>query len=193
MKKKGKFVVLSGPSGSGKNTVFNGLRARDDSVVHTVSATTRAPRDGETDGVDYYYISEAEFAAKIEAGEFLEYVRYGDNYYGTLKSEIARLVKAKKTVVLIIEVNGAMNVKRCIPEAITIFILPPSMEILRERIEKRGDNTPEEIERRLAIAAQEMDARDQYDYQVINDDLEQCISDVWNIINPMKEGEDQDD
>ena len=193
MKKKGKLVVLSGPSGCGKNTVFDGLRQKDESVVHTVSATTRAPRCGETDGVDYYFISEEAFAAKIEAGDFLEYVRYGENYYGTLKSEIFRLMQAEKTVVLIIEVNGAMNVKRCFPEAVTVFILPPSMETLRARIEKRGDNSPEEIERRLQIAAEEMEVRGQYDYQVINDDLERCVSDVWHIINNGSEGDDQND
>ena len=184
--------MLSGPSGCGKNSVFDGLRERDDSVVHTVSATTRAPRCGETDGVDYYFITEAAFAAKIEAGAFLEYVRYGENYYGTLKSEISRLMREDKTVVLIIEVNGAMNVKRCFPEAITVFILPPSMETLRARIENRGGSTPEEIDRRMEIAAEEMKVRDQYDYQVINDDLERCVSDVWNIINAT-EGDDQHD
>lgn len=192
MKKRGKLVVLSGPSGCGKNTVFEALRLCDEDIVQTVSATTRAPRCGETDGVDYYFISEAAFAAKIEAGEFLEYVRYGNNYYGTLKSEITRQIRAEKTVVLIIEVNGAMNVKRCFPDAVTIFILPPSMETLRERIDRRGENTPEETARRLQIAAEEMRASSQYDYQVVNDDLEQCVSDVWDIIN-RSEGDDQHD
>ena len=198
MKKQGCVIVLSGPSGCGKNTVYEALVRLDPSLTQTVSATTRAPRTGETDGKDYYFITEAQFREKIAGNEFIEYVRYGENYYGTLKSEVARLLALEKTVVLIIEVNGAMNVKRLFPDATTVFILPPSMEVLRQRLGKRGENTDEEIERRVAIAEAEMECRDQYDYRVVNDYLDQCVSDVYQIIKSAKEkiaskGEDTND
>ena len=198
MKNQGCVIVLSGPSGCGKNTVYEALVRLDPSLTQTVSATTRAPRTGETDGEDYYFITEAQFREKIAGNEFIEYVRYGENYYGTLKSEVARLLALEKTVVLIIEVNGAMNVKRLFPDAITVFILPPSMEVLRRRLGKRGENTDEEIERRIAIAEAEMECRDQYDYRVVNDDLDRCVSDVYQIIQNAKEkiaskGEDSND
>ena len=198
MKNQGCVIVLSGPSGCGKNTVYEALVRLDPSLTQTVSATTRAPRTGETDGKDYYFITEAQFREKIAGNEFIEYVRYGENYYGTLKSEVARLLALEKTVVLIIEVNGAMNVKRLFPDAITVFILPPSMEVLRRRLGKRGENTDEEIERRIAIAEAEMECRDQYDYRVVNDDLDRCVSDVYQIIQNAKEkiaskGEDSND
>ena len=183
MKNKGRLIVLSGPSGCGKNTVYEALKALDPTVTQTVSATTRAPRTGETDGIDYYFLSEAGFREKIEADAFVEYVRYGENYYGTLKSEVARLLAEQKTVVLIIEVNGARNVKHIYPEATTIFILPPSMEVLRQRLVQRGETTDEETERRIRIAETEMECRDQYDYRVVNDDLDRCVRDVYHIIN----------
>lgn len=187
LKKQGCLIVLSGPSGCGKNTVYEALRALEPSVTQTVSATTRAPRTGEAEGIDYYFLSEEQFREKIAADDFVEYVRYGENYYGTLKCEVARLLAEQKTVVLIIEVNGARNVKRIYPACTTIFISPPSMEVLRERLLKRGENTAEETERRIAIAAAEMECRDMYDYQVVNDDLDSCVRDVYHIVKKAKE------
>ena len=180
--KKNCLFVLSGPSGSGKNTVYDGVKALLPAVTHTVSATTRDMRPGETHGIDYYYLSVEEFQSGIERGEFLEYVQYGGNYYGTLKSEITRLSSENRIPVLIIEVNGALNIKRIYPDATTIFIVPPSLEELERRIRKRGHNTEEELRTRLAIAQAEMEMRDKYDHCVINDDLEQCIQEVYKII-----------
>ena len=184
------LFVISGPSGSGKNTVYEGVKALMPSITHTVSATTRAMRPGETEGVDYYYLSVEEFQRRLENGEFLEYVQYGGNYYGTLKSEIDRLALAQMIPVLIIEVNGALNIKRIFPETVTIFIVPPSIEELERRIRKRGHNTEEELRTRLEIAAAEMENSDQYDYCVVNDDLKQCINEVLQII---KKGAGQND
>ncbi|MBR5409193.1 MAG: guanylate kinase [Clostridia bacterium] len=176
------LFVLSGPSGSGKNTVYNGVAALIPEIEKTVSATTRAPREGEIDGVDYYFIPVKEFEKKIRADEFVEFVKYGDNYYGTLRSEIKRLADIGKIAVLIIEVRGALNVKRVFPESESIFILPPSIDVLRERILGRGQNTEEETEKRLRIAEQEMLEKEKYDHRVINDDLEVCVNEVADII-----------
>jgi len=183
MNTKGGIYVLSGPSGCGKNTVFEELIKRDDNIVQTVSATTRPARDGETDGVEYYFVSVEDFLAKVSNEEFVEYVSYGGNYYGTLKSEVDRLVAMNKKVILIIEVNGAFNIKKIYPECVSIFLLPPSVEELRHRIDKRGQNSEAETERRLQIALDEMKLKDRYDYNVINAELGKCVDDVYAIIN----------
>lgn len=188
MDKKNIFVV-SGPSGSGKNTVYDGIKALLPDIAQTVSATTRAPRDGEQDGVDYYFISEEQFKKSIDLGEFIEYVKYEKNYYGTLKSEISRLTALGKTIVLIIEVNGALKFKELFPESVSLFIVPPSVEELKRRITKRGQNTPEELQKRIQIAEFEMSLKDEYDFCVVNDDINDCINKVYNIIK----GEQQND
>ncbi len=176
------LFILSGPSGSGKNTVYDGVAALIPEIAQTVSVTTRPPREGEVDGVDYYFVSVKEFERKIRNDELVEFVKYGDHYYGTLRSEIERLKKAGKIVVLIIEVRGALNVKRVFPEAESIFILPPSMDVLRQRIENRGQNSVEETEKRLRIAEQELLQKGFYDHCVINDDLDVCVNEVADII-----------
>lgn len=186
---RGKLFVLSGPSGSGKNTVYDALRERIPEIEHTVSATTRKMREGEQDGVDYYYLSVEDFRNRVANGDFIEYVNYGENYYGTLKSEVTRLTSLGKIVVLIIEVNGAIRFKCLFPQAQTIFIIPPSVEELERRINKRGQNTPEEMASRLKIAEEEMAMQDRYDYVVINDDLDRCVEDVYRIIK----GDDNND
>ena len=189
MKNQRNLFVISGPSGSGKNTVYDGVRARIPEIAQTVSATTRAIRDGEIDGVDYYFMSVEEFQRKIKEDAFIEYVNYGHNYYGTLKSEITRLTEMGKIIVLIIEVNGALRFKQLYPDAETIFIIPPSVEELRHRIVGRGQNTAAETENRLQIAIDEMENMDKYDHCVVNDDLNQCIEEVYHIIK----GDDQND
>ena len=187
MQNKRNLFVLSGPSGSGKNTVYEGVRARIPEIAQTVSATTRSMREGEIDGVDYYFISTEEFLRRIENGEFIEYVNYGHNYYGTLKSEITRLTEMGRIIVLIIEVNGALRFKELFPYAQTIFIIPPSVEELRRRIVGRGQNTEAEVETRLQIALEEMANKDKYDHCVVNDDLDRCIDEIYDIIK----GDDQ--
>ncbi len=185
--KQGGIFILSGPSGSGKNTVYEGLQALDPDIVQTVSATTRKPRPGERNGVDYYFITVPEFKRRIDDGEFVEYVTYGGNCYGTLKSEVQRLTGLGKTVVLVIEVRGALNIKRMFPESVSIFIEPPSVEELVRRINKRGDNNEAEIELRLNIAKEEMTFRDKYDYRVVNDDLDTCIKEIYSMMKKEKD------
>lgn len=176
------IFVISGPSGCGKNTVYEGLVKKSSLITQTVSATTRAPRKGENEGIDYYFIPPEEFTDKISAGDFVEYVKYGSNYYGTLKSEIKRLTDAGKIIILIVEVNGAASIKKQFPGATTVFLLPPSMEVLKKRITARGTNSEEEISTRLAIAAEELKLQTTYDFRVVNDVLETCIDEVYEII-----------
>ena len=189
--KNGGIFILSGPSGAGKNAVYEGLRALDPDIVQTVSATTRKPRPGERNGVDYFFITVPEFKRRIDNGEFVEYVTYGGNCYGTLKSEVERLTALGKTVVLVIEVRGALNIKRMFPQAVSVFIEPPSMDVLIHRINKRGDNNEAEIALRLNIAAEEMTYRDKYDYRVVNDDLAVCVKEVYEIIKKENDKDDQ--
>lgn len=180
---KGKIFILSGPSGAGKNTVYDELVKLDNNIVQTVSVTTRSPRNNEADGVDYYFVTVEKFREMVASDEFVEYVQYGDNYYGTLKSEINNLVSRGKTVILVIEVRGAANIKRCFPESKSVFILPPSVEILKKRIEDRGENTKAEVDKRIEIAMSEMTFKDSYDFCVVNDELSACVKEIYNIIS----------
>ena len=189
--KKGGIFILSGPSGCGKNTVYEGLTALDPDIVQTVSATTRKPRPGERNGVDYYFITAPEFKRRIDDGDFAEYVTYGGNCYGTLKSEVRRLSEMGKTVVLVIEVRGAQSIKQMFPGSVSIFIEPPSTQELVRRINKRGDSSEAEIALRMNIAQDEMTYRDKYDYRVVNDDLETCIQEIYHIMQKESDRNDQ--
>ena len=179
----GRLLIISGPSGCGKNTVFDALAQRDNEIGQTVSVTTRKPRDGERDGIDYYYISEEEFLTKVENGEFVEYVHYATSYYGTLRAEIDRVLNLYKKVALVIEVNGALNIKKMYPEAISVFLMPPSKETLVERINCRGTMDADELERRMKTAEEEMQKSCEYDHIVVNDVLEKAVEEVYNILN----------
>ena len=177
----GKIIVISGASGVGKSTILTEvMKARQD-LVFSVSATTRPMRPGEADGVNYHFISRESFLDMVRKGEFLEYDEHHDNLYGTLYSAVKDATE-KGHVVLDIEPNGAMNVRRKYPDAILIFIMPPSWEALEARLRGRGDTPEEQVQTRLVRARWEIDQADKYDYQVVNDQVETCVAEVLKII-----------
>lgn len=176
------LVVVSGPSGAGKDTVVKKLRQDHPEIEFSVSATTRAMRAGEQDGIDYHYMTNPEFERRIAAGEILEYTNYCGNYYGTPRSEVDRRIAEGRTVVLVIEVEGAGNIKRIYPDATAVFICPPSLEELERRLRDRGTETEESIRRRLTRAREELALAGGYDAQVVNDTVGQCAEDLYRII-----------
>ena len=166
---KGLMIVVSGPAGSGKGTVNAHLIATGD-YRFSVSATTRAPRPGEINGVNYYFITQEEFLSRIASGDMLEYTQYCGNYYGTPKKEAYEVLESGKNLILEIEVEGAMNVKRVCPDAVLIMLLPPSFSVQEHRLRSRGTETEEKILERLARAKEEIALADCYDYVVYNYD-----------------------
>ena len=166
---RGLMVVVSGPAGSGKGTV-NAHLIKTGNYVYSVSATTRAPRPGEVDGVNYYFVSREEFRRRIDAGDMLEYTEYCGNYYGTPKKEALEVLESGKNLILEIEVEGAMNVKREYPEAVLIMLLPPDFSIQEKRLRGRGTETEEKILQRLARTREEVVMLPEYDYIVYNED-----------------------
>ena len=178
---KGKFIVISGPSGVGKGTICNRIM-NEVNAWYSVSTTTRSPREGETNGVNYYFISKDEFKKKIDEGEFLEYNIYNDNYYGTSKRAVLEKINAGINVFSEIDVNGAHNIKKIFPDAILLYIAPPSIDVLRERLIGRGTESIDKINERLKIAEEELKEIDFYDYVVVNDDLDRACQEVKNII-----------
>jgi guanylate kinase len=175
--------VITGPSGVGKGTVIRGLLERLPQLELSVSATTRAPRPGERDGVDYRFLSDEEFDRRVGAGDFLEHARYSGHRYGTLRSELRRRTEAGIPVVLEIELQGARQVRDAMPEAVQVFIAPPSLDALRARLMGRGTDTPEEVEARLRTAEGEMAARDEFAHVVVNDRLEQAVDELAAIVS----------
>ena len=163
----------------GKGTLIRLLLDRFPRMALSVSATTRAPRPGEADGVDYHFLSREDFDRRVEAGEFLEWAEYAGNRYGTLKSELERDVDV---LVLEIEVQGARQVRERLPEAVSVFIAPPSEEALRTRLVGRGSDDPEQIEKRLQVAQEELAARDEFDHVVVNDDLEAAVQELADLV-----------
>jgi guanylate kinase len=163
----------------GKGTLIRLLLDRFPRMALSVSATTRAPRPGEEDGVDYHFLSREDFDRRVEGGEFLEWAEYAGNRYGTLKSELERDVDV---LVLEIEVQGARQVRERLPEAVSVFIAPPSEEALRTRLVGRGSDDPEQIEQRLQVAQEELAARDEFDHVVVNDDLEAAVQELADLV-----------
>ena len=180
------LIVLSGPAGSGKDTVVQRLVELHPEIEVSVSLTTRSKRPGEHEGVNYYYIEAAEFERRIAADEVLEHTNYCGNYYGTPKAEIEKRMRQGINVVLIIEVEGAANVKRIYPGAKLVFVRPPSFEELERRLRGRKTETEEKIQKRLARALEEMEYACDYDYVIINDKVDDCAQELYQIIQQPK-------
>ena len=181
--KKGLFIVISGPSGVGKGTICDILmKNRNIDLEYSVSMTTREKRDYEKEGVHYYFTDKINFEKKIRNNEFVEYATYNNEYYGTLKSEILNKINSGKNIISEIDVQGAKKIKKDFKNSLLIYILPPSMEELRNRLIKRGTESNEEIENRLKIAVIENKNTYLYDYVVINDVLDESVKEIENII-----------
>ena len=178
---KGKLVVISGASGVGKGTVLGIMMNKRHDLKFSVSATTRPPRPNEVDGVHYYFITKERFEEMIDAGEFLEYDAHAANYYGTPRAQAEEKMKSG-SVLLDIEPNGAKQVKAAAPEALLVFIMPPSVEELERRLRGRGDTPEDQIQMRMERAVWEMEQRSWYDYVVTNDDAERCADEILKII-----------
>ncbi|MCH4890254.1 guanylate kinase [Acidaminobacter sp. JC074] len=202
MNKKGLLIVVSGPSGAGKGTICKEVLSRRNDIFVSTSATTREPRDGEVHGVNYFFVSREEFEKKIEEEAFIEYAEVYTNLYGTPKDTVLEKLNKGENILLEIDIQGALQVKKRYPEGVFIFILPPSMEELKNRIIGRGSETPESLERRFSSAFEEIEFVNQYDYYIINDqvkkasdlmeaiiDAERCkvIEDIEDIVKMFKE------
>jgi guanylate kinase len=174
--------VITGPSGVGKGTLIRGLRQRVPQLELSVSATTRPPRPGERDGVDYHFLSPQDFERRVRAGEFIEHATYSGHRYGTLRSELERRLAAGAPVVLEIEVQGARQVRAAMPEACAVFIAPPSVEALEARLIGRGTDSPDQVQERLATAVRELDAQPEFEHVVVNDRLEQATEELVAIV-----------
>lgn len=183
---KGLLFVVSAPAGCGKDTILNELFKKTDKAGYAVSATTRAPREGEVNGVHYHFLTREDFLEKIKQGEVIEYTEYCGNFYGTLKKSVDNLVLSGKDAVLKIEVEGAMNIKKQFPDACLVFILPPSLAVLEQRLRGRGTETEDKIIERTLQAKNELKLAENYDYLVVNDDLNSAVEDVLAIFRAEK-------
>ena len=181
--KKGVLVLFSGPSGVGKDTVLDIVLNKDKNLQKSISLTTRGIRENEVDGKDYYFISSDKFEDMISKGQVLEYAKYGSNFYGTPKAPIDQWLGEGKTVILKIEVQGASKIKESYPDSVSIFVLPPSMEELENRLRSRGTESEDDIKKRLDIAKGEVERSKDYDFLVINDDLDIASDKVIAIVN----------
>ena len=184
----GSLIVLSGPSGVGKGTIYSRLLKIMPDLKVSVSATTRHPRTGEKDGVHYYFMSKEEFAEKREHGEFLEWAETVGNYYGTPKTPVINTLAQGKDILLEIDVKGARQIKSAYPDCVTIFVLPPSEEELEKRLRGRGTESDEQIAARLALAKSELAISGEFDHRIINDDLDKAVNEVKDIILKIKKG-----
>ncbi len=180
--KKGILIVVSGFSGAGKGTLMKRLLESYDNYALSISATTRAPRQGETDGKEYFFKTVDEFEKMIAQDELIEYAKYVNNYYGTPKDYVMKQLEAGKDVILEIEIQGALKVKEKYPDTLLLFVTPPNAKTLRERLVGRGTETEEVIDSRMKRAAEEAEGVEAYDYLIINDDLETCVADMHHVI-----------
>ncbi len=172
---KGKLIVLTGPSGVGKGTLLRSLLKRHPDLYLSISVTTRPPRPGEIPGKDYYFVTRLEFERMVAKGELLEWAEFAGNYYGTPRTPVLENIRQGKWVILEIELEGARQIRQTFPEALRIFILPPSLPELEDRIRKRGKDSEEAIARRLNRAQEEMDAADEFDIQIVNDNFDKAL------------------
>ena len=181
-KKKGKLFVFAAPSGAGKTTLVHAMVAKHPELRFSISYTTRKPRRNEANGVDYLFVSEEEFMRLRDAGEMLEYAEVFDHYYATSRSQVEKHLADKRNVILEIDWQGARQVRESMPECITVFILPPSVEELERRLRDRRTDAPEVIERRLRDALSDMSHWDEFDYVIINDELDKAVADLEAVL-----------
>jgi guanylate kinase len=174
--------VITGPSGVGKGTLIRGLLERVPELRLSVSATTRSPRPGERDGIDYHFLTPEEFERRVQAGDFVEHAEYSGSRYGTLRSELERRLREGVPIVLEIEVQGARQVRQAMPEAIAVFIAPPSPEALRARLVGRGTDSAEQVEARMRTAQRELEAQPEFAHVVVNDRLEEATAELERIV-----------
>ena len=183
---KGLLIVVSGPSGAGKDTICQKLIKENSNIWMSVSMTTRKPRPLEKDGVDYFFVSSEEFENKINDNTFLEYASYNDNYYGTPKDKVEEKLNEGKDVILVIDINGAVNIKKIIPSALFIFIMPPNMETLKNRLIGRKTESKDKVVKRFLTAYNEVNNYKKYNYVVVNDKVEDAVNKVKSIIQSEK-------
>jgi len=179
-----KAILFSAPSGSGKTTIIKRLLKYFDCFEFSISATSRQPREGERDGVDYYFLKPDEFERRVKDGDFLEWEEvYAGTRYGTLKSEIDRIAQKNKVVIFDVDVNGGLNIKRYFgDEALAIFVMPPSIEVLEQRLRQRGTESEESIQKRLGRSAKELDEANKFDITIVNDDLDRAVEETKRVV-----------